>query len=60
MTAVRMQNGQRFFVTLNLRRTKGTLINTFLPFFKMAKRTLRFNQLFPNLFGGDFFCSDVI
>ena len=40
--------------------TKETLINTFLPFFKMysktetrtffktAKRTLRFNQLFPN------------
>ena len=29
-------------------RPKETLINTFLPFFKMAKRTLRFNQLFPN------------
>ena len=26
---------------------KETLINTFLPFLKMAKRTLRFNQLFP-------------
>ncbi|MGN0599990.1 MAG: hypothetical protein ACI4JK_08855 [Oscillospiraceae bacterium] len=41
--------------------TKETLINTFQPFFKMysktetrtffktAKRTLRFNQLFPNI-----------
>ncbi|MGN0600681.1 MAG: hypothetical protein ACI4JK_12415 [Oscillospiraceae bacterium] len=49
--------------------TKETLINTFLPFFKMysktetrtffktAKRTLRFNQRFPNTYNGETYTS---